>query len=87
MLSQSDHMEKKHVNEGLEQLSNLTKNDSLLTSSVIGVINLPKQRFKLVNRLKRRQGAFKICRTERVDKATACITFIEASRRHAFIIV
>lgn len=46
-------------------LSNLTNIDSLLTSSVIGVPNFPEQRFKLVNRLKRRQGAFKIWRAKR----------------------
>ncbi len=38
----------------------LTNNDSLLTSSVIGVPNFPEQRLRFVNRLKRRQGAFKI---------------------------
>lgn len=44
---------------------NLTNNDSLLTSSVIAVPKFPEQRFKLVNRLKRRQGAFEICRREK----------------------
>lgn len=46
----------------------LTNSDSLLTSSVMGVINFPEHRFKLVNRLKSRQGAFKICGTRQKKK-------------------
>lgn len=51
---QSEFSERKFLGE-------LTSSDSLLTSSVMGVIYFPEHRFKLVNRLKSKQGAFKIC--------------------------
>lgn len=50
-----------------------TSSDSLLTSSVMGVIYFPEHRFKLVNRLKSRQGAFKICRDKRDDVKVALV--------------
>lgn len=51
----------------------LTSSDSLLTSSVMGVIYFPEHRFKLVNRLKSRQGAFKICGGTREDVKVALV--------------
>lgn len=52
-------------------LGKLTSSDNLLTSSVMGVIYFPQHRFKLVNRLKSRQGAFKICWNRREDVKVA----------------
>lgn len=52
-------------------VNSLTSSDSLLTSSVMGVIYFPEHRFKLVNRLKSKQGAFKICRDRREDVKVA----------------